>query len=227
MTSATEWHWESLWQGRAILWSGFLATLGLWASVWATGLALGAGLALLRNGAPRLAGLQHALGTMVALLRNLPLMLLLAFVHYGLLPQLQVLGLPQGDFRLSTWLAMSCFEAAYFSEIIRGGLQAVRPPERESAASLGLTPWQQQRLVILPLALRRMLPALVNQSVTLVKDTSLASIVGVVELTRAGEILYEQTFHDFEVLVFLALVYWTLASSVGGLGRWLEKKQYA
>jgi His/Glu/Gln/Arg/opine family amino acid ABC transporter permease subunit len=157
----------------------------------------------------------------VELIRAVPLVGFLVFVHYGLLAPW--LG-PRADYFFTAWVAFSLFEAAYFSEILRTGLRALRREEREAAISLGLTPLQRYRLVYGPLALRRASPALVNQAVTLIKDTAIASILGLVEFTRAGEIIYERTYQDLPILMLQALVYFLLCYSLSRLGRQLERR---
>ncbi|WP_373531074.1 amino acid ABC transporter permease [Vampirovibrio sp.] len=209
-------HWQDIWVGRSLLAQGLLYTVLLSVSSFTIAFILGTVLGLLRaeiKGWPgRLAALY------IEFLRGIPLILFLIFIHYGLMP----LVLGRSNFLLSSWLTFVLFEAAYVGEIIRGGLRSVSLAEREAAISLGLSRWQQIREVLLPLTMARMAPALVGQFVSLIKDTSLAAVVGVIELTRAGEIIYEQRFHDLEILLFQALVYFALCFSVSLLGRRFE-----
>jgi His/Glu/Gln/Arg/opine family amino acid ABC transporter permease subunit len=197
--------------GEGLLLRGLGMTLGLTVIIAGVALPLGLGVATARLRGP--VWLGRLLAVAVELLRSIPLILFLALIHFGVMPLL----VERPNFVSSTVLAFWLFEAAYFSEIFRGGLLAVKPEEHEAAASLGLSPWQQYRLVVWPLALRRVWPSVVNQTVTLLKDTSLASIVGVIELTRSGEILYEQTFQDFEVLLVVSALYFALSIGVQAL----------
>jgi His/Glu/Gln/Arg/opine family amino acid ABC transporter permease subunit len=213
-------HFEDIWVGLPLMAKGFLFTMLLAAVGFTGALLLGTILGVLREekkGWPgRMAGLY------IEFLRGIPLILFLVFIHYGLMPM--VFG--RSDFLGSSLLAFFLFESAYVGEIIRGGLRSVTRTERESAKSLGLTECQQLRHVILPLAFQRMMPALAGQFVSLIKDTSLASIVGVIELTRAGEIIYEQRFHDFEILVFQAVVYFLVCSSIARFSRRFEPAEH-
>lgn len=209
-------HVEDIVNGWPLLSKGILYTLGL--SIASYGLALPLG-TLLGYARGELQGwVGRLVGFYIELLRGVPLILFLVFVHYGLMPLL----FGQSNFIVSSLIAFVLFEAAYLGEIVRGGLRAVNQTEREAAKSLGLSDWQQLRYVVLPLAFSRMTPALVGQFISLLKDTSLASIVGVIELTRAGEIIYEQTFHDFEILLFQALVYFLLCFAIARIGRRFE-----
>jgi His/Glu/Gln/Arg/opine family amino acid ABC transporter permease subunit len=153
-----------------------------------------------------------------AAVRGMPLPLFLIGVHYGLMP----LWTPQPDFLLSAWVVFTLFEAAFVSELVRGGLLAVHTSERESAILLGLNPFQQYVHVILPLAFSRAVPALSNQAASLIKDTSVASILGLMELTRAGEVVIERTHHELPILVLQLLVYLLLCTLVT---RWIGTLQ--
>ena len=99
------------------------------------------------------------------------------------------------------------FTSAYIAEIIRSGLASVEKQQILAAKALGLNSFQVVESVILPQALVSMKPALCAQIITLIKDTSLASAIGLIELTRASEIVYETSFHEFQILAFVALVY--------------------
>lgn len=212
-------HFEDIWLGRSLLAQGLLYTVLLSVSSFAVALPLGALLGLLREEVKGWPGKLAAF--YIEFLRGIPLILFLIFIHYGLLP----LVWGRSDFLVSSWLAFVLFEAAYIGEIIRGGLRSVTQTEREAAISLGLSRWQQIREIFLPLTFGRMTPALVGQFISLIKDTSLAAVVGVIELTRAGEIIYQQRFHDLEILLFQALVYFILCFSIALIGRRFESPE--
>jgi polar amino acid transport system permease protein len=209
-------HWEDIIHGLPLLSKGLLFTVFLSVTSFIAALIGGTVLGILREEVRGWVG-KLAAGY-IEFIRGIPLILFLIFVHYGLLPLL----FGGSNFIVSSLLTFVLFESAYIGEIVRGGLRSVTQAERESAECLGLSRWQQRRYIVLPLAYRRMSPALVGQFVSLLKDTSLAATVGVVELTRAGEIIYEQTFHDFEILLFQAIIYFALCFSISLLGRRLE-----
>lgn len=214
--------WLSVWEGRALLLQGLVITLQLTLIGGLGGFALAAVLALSSHYGPKPA--DWAVRGYVQLLRNIPLVLFLVFVHYAVVQP--ILG--PSSFFASSSIAFILFEAAYVAEILRSGLSSIRQAEWEAAKSLGLSWWQIQRVVVLPLALRRAWPSLVNQWISLLKDTALASIIGLIELTRAGEILYERTHHDFEVLVVQAVLYFLLCSLMAwGLRRLIFRRQLA
>jgi len=191
-------------EGLPLMTQGLAYTLALALSSFSAALVLGSLLGIAREEIRGKIG--WLAGFYVELIRGIPLLLFLIFVHYGLLPPL----LGQGNFIISSLVAFSLFEAAYVAEVVRGGLRSVTTGEREAARSLGLSRWQQFRHVILPLALLRSSPAMLGQFVALLKDTSLAAMIGLVEFTRAGEITYERNYHDFEILLFQTLVYFTI-----------------
>jgi polar amino acid transport system permease protein len=100
------------------------------------------------------------------------------------------------------------FEAAYLAEIVRAGIQSVPRGQIEAATATGLSRAQLMRHVVLPQALRNMIPALVTQFIVLLKDTSLASIIGYVDLTKAAQIVNNREIRPFELYLFIALIYW-------------------
>lgn len=222
-------HFDDIVLGWPLLAQGLLTTLGLAAGSALLSLPLGMVLGTLRSATAIrwLWGLRAGVTLYIEVMRSVPLILWLAFTHYGLMFWVnQALDRPSG-FLESALVGFVLFEAAYFAEIWRGGLLSLRTGERDAARSLGLSPWTRYTRVYMPLALQRALPALVGQLISLLKDTSLASIIGVMELTRMGEILYQNTYHDFEVLVFLALTYFLLCSGLSVLSRRLEASAQA
>jgi His/Glu/Gln/Arg/opine family amino acid ABC transporter permease subunit len=209
-----------------LLFKGLGITLGLFIGVIPFGIVFGSLLAMLRVVNPFGLGLLASLW--IELFRSVPLVLFLFFTHYGLFPALvqhfPVLG-PQPDIIVSCFLTFCVFEGAYFAEILRGGILSVRETEKDVAISLGLNAIQQWTLIYLPLAFQRSVPSLVNQSVTLLKDTSLASIVGVVEFSRAGEMVYERTYQYFEILALQAVIYFGLCLGLSRLAKRWEQTQ--
>ena len=122
-------------------------------------------------------------------------------------------------------IAFALFAAAYIAEDVRGGLQAIPPTQTEAAAVLGLSPFQSLRLVLLPQALRIALPALTNQAVGLLQNTSLMAILGLVELLGISRsLLANPAFigRYLEVYVWLAAVYWLACTAMALLARHLE-----
>ncbi len=124
--------------------------------------------------------------------------------------------------------AMTLFTAAYVAEIVRGGLQAVPKGQTEAGNSMGLTPWKVTRLIVLPQALRAVIPAMVGQFISLFKDTSLLLIIGKLEILGVREIVHGQAeFRGFgiaETLVFVAFVFWAVSFTMSRESQRLERK---
>ena len=158
--------------------------------------------------------------------RSIPLILFIVFIHFGITPYFLSIGDPKTVVLVSSCIAFTVFTSAYVAEIIRSGLNSIEKGHIEAAKSLGLDTSQRLIHIILPIAITRMTPALVSQFISLIKDTSLASAIGLIELTRAGEIIYERTYHETEILIFIAFVYFIICFSLSKLSRLMEKKPY-
>lgn len=157
----------------------------------------------------------------VEFFRGVPLVMVI-FWFWFILPVVLRIRLPEYGIALTAFVV---FEAAYLAEIVRAGIQSVARGQVEAAASTGLGSAETMRYVVLPQALRNMIPALVTQFIVLFKDTSLASIIGYVDLTKAAQIVNNREIRPFELYLFIAVVYWlcTYAMSryAGYLERWL------
>src|SRR4029077_8483255 len=120
--------------------------------------------------------------------------------------------------------AFVIFEAAYLGEIVRAGIQSVGRGQVEAARALGLGGAQTMRFVVLPQALRNMIPSLVTQFIVLFKDTSLASIIGFMDLTKAAQVVNNREVRPFALYLFIAAVYWVCAYSMSRYARYMERK---
>lgn len=155
----------------------------------------------------------------VELLRGTPLLVQLLFIYFGL-PALGV----KLDAYSACVLAISLNSAAYQCEILRSALKSIPEIQFLSAESLGFSTLQIYRYVVLPQAVRIAVPALVNELVTLIKESSLASVIGVVELTRRGEYLVAYTLKALEVYTAVALIYLTVCTLASQAVKLLESK---
>ena len=117
------------------------------------------------------------------------------------------------------------FEAAYLGEIVSAGIQSVPQGQLEAAAATGLSRGRTMRYIVLPQALRNMIPALVTQFIVLLKDTSLASIIGYIDLTKAAQIVNNREIRPFELYLFIAVVYWCFSYAMSRYARRLERRQ--
>jgi polar amino acid transport system permease protein len=151
-------------------------------------------------------------------IRNTPLLIQLLFIYFGL-----GVFLPLSAF-LSAVLALSIFSGAYITEIIRAGIQSIHKGQREAALSLGMGEGMAMRLVILPQAFKRILPPLAGQFISLIKDSSLVSVIAVSELTYAAKNIVTETFRAFEVWMAIAVFYFALSFVLSRLVRVLEKR---
>jgi His/Glu/Gln/Arg/opine family amino acid ABC transporter permease subunit len=140
----------------------------------------------------------------VEFFRGVPLVMVI-FWFWFIIPAFLGRSLPEYGVALTAFVI---FEAAYLAEIVRAGVQSVPRGQVEAATATGLNQVQMMRRVILPQALRNMIPALVTQFIVLLKDTSLASIIGYVDLTKAAQIVNNREIRPFELYLFIAVVYW-------------------
>ncbi len=159
----------------------------------------------------------------VEFVRNIPLLLIMFFIYFGL-PAFQV-TLTE---RLSAVLALSLYSGAYMTEIFRAGILAIGRGQVEAGQALGLTGFQISRTVVLPQAFRVVLPSLGNQFISLIKDSSLAVAISVRELTYAAVRINDISWRIVEVYSVIAAMYlavtWAVAVSLRGLETALRKR---
>ncbi|HEV8310163.1 MAG TPA: amino acid ABC transporter permease [Methylomirabilota bacterium] len=209
--------WAVVEENLAYLLRGTGATALLSAGVVVLGTAAGLVVGLLRlvPAAP----VRGAATVIVEVVRATPLLLLLFFIFFGL---------PAVGLRIPTWpaavLALSLWMMANTSEVVRGAIQSIPRGQTEAARSTGLTALQTMGYVLLPQALRRMLPPFVGLCTILIKDTSLAAIIGVFELTRAAQESIERTLHPFELYLTAAAIYFCLCFPLSILADRAERR---
>lgn len=158
----------------------------------------------------------------IQIVQGTPVLIVLFMSYYGL----SVLGLKLSPMLAAT-LAMTIYASAYLGEIWRGCIQAVPKGQWEASGSLAMTRWQQLRHVVLPQALRLALPPTVGFSVQVVKNTSITSIIGVVELTRAGQLVNNATFQPLQVFLVVAVIYFALCFPLSSASKRMERKLHA
>jgi polar amino acid transport system permease protein len=192
----------------------YLAVASCFLSFWG-GLILGL-LNVAKNRVLRTASLG-----VVNVVRGMPLLMVI-FWMYFLVPAL--LGRPVPENR-TVIVALSLFTSAYMSQIVRAGIESVPRGQTEAATSSGLNHFQVMIYVVLPQGLRNMIPSFVNQFVSLIKDTSLAFIVGVSELTHVATQINNRSFvFPTEIFLFIAVMYFILCYIFTAFSRWLEKR---
>lgn len=190
--------------------------------------ALGIVLALLAVGA--LVSAQHPLAIFAELyvdtLRGIPMLVVILYVGFPLQGALrEATGGAIDMTRMSRGVvALSLGYAAYMAEIFRAGIEAVPKGQREAARSLGLAPWQTTRHVVLPQALRIVVPPLGNEFIAMLKDTSLLSILSVRDITQRAREFQASTFMTFPPYNTVALLYIALTLAASSLVKWVERK---
>src|SRR5207245_2994682 len=156
----------------------------------------------------------------VEFFRGVPLVMVIFWIWF-IIPQLLRLPIPEYGVALTAFVI---FEAAYFGEIVRAGVQSVARGQVEAATALGMTATQTMTWVILPQALKNMVPSLVTQMIVLFKDTSLASIIGYVDLTKAAQIVNNREIKPFELYLFIAVIYFLCTYSMSLLASRFERR---
>lgn len=164
--------------------------------------------------------LSPVLAVLVELLRNLPLLLIILFSRFAL-PDLGLRLGPEG----AAIAALTVFEMAMISEVVRGGLNSIPRGQVEAARSSGLSNVQTLRYIVLPQGLRRMIPPLVSQFISLLKDTSLATAIALAELMHNAQIIIGHSYnYAIPVLLLCAVIYFTVNYILSLLSRKLEHK---
>ena len=167
----------------------------------------------------RLPVAQRVVALYVSAMRGTPLLVQVFIVYYGL----PTIGIEFSPITAGI-LALTLNVAAYLSETLRGSIHAVSQGQWSAGTSLGLTRTQTLRYIIGPQALRAAVPSLSNSLISLIKDTSLVSVIAVTELMLATKELISTTFQPFPLYLAAAGVYWVLSSSFEQVQRWMEKR---
>lgn len=152
------------------------------------------------------------------IIRNTPLLVQLFFIYFVLSPIFDLSRF------FSAVLALSLFEGAYASEIFRAGIVSIHKGQWEAAHSLGLSAWDSYRWIILPQAVRRVLPPLTSQAVSLVKDSALVSTIAVYDLTMRGQEIIAETYLAFELWFTIAAIYLTVTVALSSVVALMEKR---
>jgi polar amino acid transport system permease protein len=187
---------------------------------FAGGALVGLPLALMRVSRARL--LRALAGSYIQIIQGTPLLIVLFLSYFGL----GILGYKL-DPLVAAALSFTIYAAAFLGEIWRGCIEAVPKTQWEAADCLGLSPVQQFAYVILPQAVRIATPPTVGFMVQIVKNTSLASVIGFVELARAGQIVNNSTFEPFAIFATVGAIYFVLCYPLSVASRHLERKVHA
>ena len=198
------WDFYFLLRYAPLFWRGMLVTLGYTGATIFIGLIIGLLVGLGRVSKSRL--LNIPLVTFIEAFRCTPLLVQLVWFYYAL-PVLLGIQIPA---IVAGGLTLSCYTGAFYAEIFRGGIISIEQGQWDAARALGLGRWQVMRRVILPQAIRRMIPPFVNQSITQLKNTSLVSTIAVPDLLYNGTLITADTYRPLEVYTVVAVIYFAL-----------------
>ena len=212
-----QWNWAGVWEYRGLLVRGWLTTVAVSLAALAASILVGAvAAAMLRSSRPLV---EAAARVYVELIRGTPLLVQLLIGFYVVA---SAVGLDNRY--VAGVLVLALFSGAYMAEIFRGGLAAIPQAQRDSARAIGLSPWQTLRLVVLPQALRLVLPPVAGQLVSLIKDSSLLSVIAISEFTLNAQEVNAFTYSTLESYLPLAAGYLMLTLPLSALARWLESR---
>ncbi|HID5264259.1 glutamate/aspartate ABC transporter permease GltK [Enterobacter hormaechei] len=216
-----EFDWSSIVPSMPYLLDGLAITLKITVIAIIVGIVWGTLLAVMRLSSFK------PLAWFATAFRSIPLVMVLLWFYLIVPGFLQnVLGLsPKTDIRLiSAMVAFSMFEAAYYSEIIRAGIQSISRGQSSAALALGMTHWQSMKLIILPQAFRAMVPLLLTQGIVLFQDTSLVYVLSLADFFRTASTIGERDGTQVEMILFAGGVYFVISLSASLLVSWLKKR---
>jgi len=210
--------WSVVWRNADVLVEGTELTILLAVTTMAIAIPGGILLALMRLSGVR--ALSSTSACVVELFRNLPLILVI-YTAYYVLPV--ATGLSFSPITTAV-VALSLNVSAYNGETFRAGIASIRQGQSEAAYALGMTRWQATREIVLPQAVRRVLPVLASTWVSLFKDTSLVSVISVGELAYTSMRIRAQTYRVLEMLTAMAAIYWLLGYPQAKLVDWINRR---
>jgi polar amino acid transport system permease protein len=210
------WHFDVVWTYRAAFLRGALVTAQLTLGALALGLVLGLGLGMAKGA--RLAALRLPAMAYIEFFRSTPALVQLVWIYYSL-PILSGMQL-SGVASVSVGLGLNA--AAYFAEIFRAGIASIDRGQMDAARSLGMRYTQAMRRIILPQAVRRMIPPFINEIANLVKLTTLASVLAVSELLHESQNVITNTYRPLEIYTALAVTFAIIIYPILFLSRRLE-----
>jgi len=223
-----QFQWSVLWSGQSGSWllQGVLTTLGISALAWILAAALGTLSGALRTVPWR--PLRAAAVVYVEFFRNVPLLVWMFFWYFGVPP---LLPRPVQDWLFNHgaefWagmFALGVYHGARMSEVIRSGIQSIPRTQFEASVAMGLTTFQAYRLVIVPIALRLIVPPATNESLNLLKNSSVALTISVAELTFQTRQIETYTAKAIEALTAGTLIYLVLCVSIAAVMAWVERR---
>lgn len=206
----------TLLQYKQRLWQGFLMTVVISIGSLAVSLLIGTVAAIGQKAKTLI--IRYLCKAYVQIIRGTPLLVQIYFFYY-------IIGTAWGIHNryIAGVIILSIFEGAYIAEIIRGGLESIDSQQYEIARSIGLTPRKTFKLVTFPILMTRIIPALAGQFASIIKDSSLLSVIAVIELTQTIQEISADNFRMFENYIFVGLLYFLLTFTISMLSRKLER----
>jgi polar amino acid transport system permease protein len=196
-----QWNFDMVWGYRWLFVNGTLVTIGLTIAIVFLGMVVGliAGIAQISR-SPVLRWLSWAY---IEMFRLTPLLVLLLWFYYALpiMTGIKLDALP------AAIITLSLYGGSFYAEIIRGGIVSIEPGQSEAGLALGMTPGRVMRRIVLPQAIKRMIPPLMNQSIIQFKNTSLVSVLAVPDLLYQGQVVAMDTYRALEVYTLIAAIY--------------------
>ena len=215
--AATQEGWHSVWRYRDVFWQGWLLTILISLASLVLSTLIGLGVALSRRSG--VVPLRTLALLYVEVVRGTPLLVQILFLFYVVAS-----GIGLENRLMAGVLILSLFSGAYLAEMIRAGIESIPASQLESARAIGFTTPQIYRFVIAPQALRQILPALAGQFASLIKDSSLLSIIGLSELTLVAQQVNSATYRTLESFLPLALGYLVLTLPISLFSKLLERQ---
>ncbi len=211
-----------------ILFKGITITLTVAVSAYACALVIGLTFGLMRSSDHPI--FYNIASFYVEIMRGIPMLVLLLYVSFALVglvvTALNNVGIPLSSrdipMELRAIIALGLGYGAFSAEIFRAGIQSIENGQHEAAAALGMSYFQKMRLIVLPQAIRRILPALGNDFIAMVKDSSLVAILGVQDLTQLTRLYYSSNFLYLQSLTMLAFIYLLMVVLLTRGVRWME-----
>lgn len=208
--------------GATLNWRAGPLSVGLWTTLWLSGAASVLGLIIgLVTGLCRVSSnitLRQLSIFYIEVIRGTPLLVQIFIFYFFLGTVLDISRIVAGI------SALAIFAGAYVAEIIRAGIQSIPKGQMEAARSLGMNVPQAMIYIILPQAFKRILPPLAGQFISLIKDSSLVSVIAITDLTKSGREVITSTFATFEIWFIVALLYLLLTSVLSQLIAWVERR---
>lgn len=214
-----EWSFGFLWEYRWLIAKGLGVTIAFTVGTNLAGLLLGLVVGLIRSSAGgRLVHLP--LIAYIEIFRCTPMLVQLVWFYYAL-PVLLGVNMPAA---VAAALTLTLYAGAFYAEIFRGGIVSIEAGQWDAARSLGLRPWPAMRLVILPQAVRRMIPPIINQTILQLKNTSLISTVAVADLLYQGAVITAATYRPLEVYTLIAVLYFAVLFPLTAVAQHVEAR---